>query len=223
MKDAELFQKIHEIIASGWSRMPDEHQGTGAPGLYLEQLVGLSVSSSDTPDAGRWELKYCSGSALLTLLHKTPQPRGSVRYLIEKFGWKGQNGRPSFRHTIKGKSDRGFKIVPDGESVLVAHPEHTGPVPHWSSDVLINHFGGKLRRLLVVRGERKKRQVRYLSVTAYQEFLFSGFLDALASGLIAVDFDAYLKESGAVRDHGTKFRVSPNDIGKLYKEQYHIH
>ena len=44
----------------------------------------------------------------------------------------------------------------------------------------------------------------------------------LDRGLVRVDFDAYIKESGAVRDHGVKFRVEPQNIGRLYDKRERI-
>lgn len=223
MNDKVLFEQIREITKSGWFDL--ETGGTGAPGNLLEELLDLKTSNLDTPDAGRWEIKFCSGKALLTLFHKTPWPRdrgrGAMRYMIKRFGWKGQNGRPSFRHTIAGKSDRGFEIAVDEKAVWVHHDEHTvheAMVPHWPKNSLLNAVGGKLRRLIVVQGKTKGRQVEYVTATAYKEFLLTEFMTALESGLILVDFDAYLQASGAVRDHGTKFRVKPENVHKLYQD-----
>ena len=195
--------------------------GTGAPGNLLEDLLGLKTSNTDTPDAGgKWEIKFCGGNSLLTLFHKTPRPRGmkqsALRYMINQFGWEGSNGRPSFRHTIRGKSDRGFEIVVDSGSVWVQHPRHKGIVPHWTEDDLLNAVGGKLRRLIAVHGEKRGRKVRYSKAFAYTELRISEFMRAVSSGTVIVDFDAYIKENGAVRDHGTKFRVKSEDLHRLY-------
>ena len=227
MNDKELFAKVRDIISSGWYDL--EIGGTGAPGNLLEDLLDLKTSNLDTPDAGRWEIKFCSGSSLLTLFHKTPRPRprdrqkSAMRYMIDQFGREGSNGRPSFRHTIEGRSTQGFYIEVDSNAVWVRHPEHTATtVPHWTQDDLLNAAGGKLRRLIVVMGKKKDRQVCYTSAMAYQEFRLSEFMSSLGSGLILVDFDAYLKENGAVRDHGTKFRVRPDNLSRLYQSSSQI-
>ena len=41
-------------------------------------------------------------------------------------------------------------------------------------------------------------------------------MQSIEKGLVIVDFDTYIKESGAVREHGIKFRVKPDEIGRLY-------
>lgn len=217
MNDKELFTALRELINEKWHTLPDYPRGTGAPGNYLESMLGLETSNSDTPDTGRWELKYCSGNALLTLFHKTPHPKGCIRDMIQQFGWEGKNGHLSFRHTILGQSERGFKVVHDDNFVRVRHNSGTGPAPYWTKDDLLGHAGGKLRRLLVVDGEQRQGQVRFKGATAYKDISLTRFMDALTTGLIAVDFDARMKGSGAVRDHGTKFRISIKNLPNIYK------
>ena len=73
-------------------------------------------------------------------------------YIINKYGWTGSNGCPSFRHTIEGSSDRGFNVVYDAGSIWVRHEEAMNIIPHWTTDDLLNAAGRKLNRLILVRG-----------------------------------------------------------------------
>ena len=214
-----LFDKVRELCASGWHDLPDT--GTGAPGDHLENMLGLKTSNHDGPDAGLWELKFSRGSALITLFHKTPRPRGSMKFIINKFGWPGsRNRRQSFRHTLEGEreTDRGFRVVYDAGAVWVRHKDAMTIAPHWTEDDLLNAAGGKLRRLVLVEGSVRRRpyQVRYDRAAAYEQFKLSRFMEAISTGLVRVDFDAYIQESGAVRDHGVKFRVKPENLRRLY-------
>lgn len=60
--ESVLKQREHEIpLGMGF-------EGTGAPGLYLEHLLGLKTSNQDIPDAKAWEIKYSSGNSLVTLI-----------------------------------------------------------------------------------------------------------------------------------------------------------
>lgn len=215
-----LFSQVRELCRGGWRDIPSEFGGTGAPGLYLENLLGFDGSNVDIPDAGTFELKFSRGTSLITLFHKTPKPRGSVKHIIEEHGSKGKNGFPSFRHTIAGKSDRGFTIVHEAGSIWVRHDEETDIVPHWTDDELLNAAGRKLSRLILVTGSVRNnpRQVKFERAFAYESIKLSGLIQSIVSGLVVVDFDAYIKKSGAVRDHGTKFRIKHADIGCLYNE-----
>ena len=213
----QLFGDIVSLCDSGWHDLPDT--GSGAPGDYLEHILGLETTNHDGPDAGLWELKFSRGTSLLTLFHKTPKPTGCMKYIINRFGWVGNNGKQSFRHTIASESDRGFKIAYDAGSIWVRHEDNMTIHPHWTEDDLLSAAGSKLRRLVLVTGEVKAGLVRYKAATAFQQFKLSKFMDAIERGLVHVDFDAYIKDSGAVRDHGTKFRIKTEDLGKLYEKR----
>ena len=211
-----LFQKVREICSSGWHDLPAT--GTGAPGDFLERFVGLNTSNHDGPDAGLWELKFSRGSSLLTLFHKTPRPKGSIEKIIKQFGWTGSNGLRSFRHTIEGgKSSRDFSAVYEEGAIWIRHAALTETIPHWTENDLLNAAGGKLRRLILVEGVVSKGRVKYEYAKAFQEFKLSSLMEAISGGLVLVDFDAYIKGNGTVRDHGTKFRVRPDNLKHLYE------
>ena len=65
-----------------------------------------------------------------------------------------------------------------------------GPVPYWSHEELIGAAGAKLRRLVMVKGERTNSRVRFLRTDAYETFSLIGFIGEVLRGEIAIDFDA---------------------------------
>jgi hypothetical protein len=131
--------------------------GTGASGRFLEDLLGLRSGSIETPDAVGWELKwYTDRTHLITLFHKeADDPPAIMRYMARKYGWEDSKGRMSFRHTIKGKSPL-FKVEDSNGQIVVRPLKGNGPVPYWSYDELIAAAGAKLRRLLLVKGHKRK-------------------------------------------------------------------
>lgn len=216
----ELFAKLRDIIDAGWQVMPDSARsaGHGGPGNFLEDLIGLHAGNQDIADSAGWELKYYTPkTALVTLFHKDPQPNTALRYLVKRFGWKDKEGRLSFRHTIKGRTDR-FKIVDDGGNIIVRPLKGNGVVPTWTHDTLLNAAAGKLRRLLLVRGERKGQLVRFHFADCYETLHLTLFMGELVSGTVAIDFDVRESKPGSdvMRNHGTKFRVAPDHICRLY-------
>lgn len=88
----------------------------------------------------------------------------------------------------------------------------------------LNIAGGKLRRLLLVEGERDGQQVKFNRVDCYENLHITRLIDELVQGKIAIDFDAREARPGSktLRNHGTKFRVSPEDIGSLYITKTHL-
>ncbi len=226
-KSANLvFKKIKEILDMGWIIIPGLHQGSGAPGNFLETLLSIDENNYDSPDLRDWELKFHGGTALITLFHKTPEPRGIMYDIVERFGWQDGNGHISFRHTIQGASEKGFFVVNENDKLYVKNSLDNSVTPFWAHNALFSVLGAKLRRLILVEGkyQKEQRMVIYENATAFWDIDIIGFCQAVTSGVIRVDFD--VRTTGgrgtSLRDHGTKFRVHINDIGKIYQNQVKI-
>lgn len=218
---SELFERVRGVIAHGWYEIPEDsgYGGTGGPGKFLEDLLGITSGAADIPDAVGWELKWYSDKTnLLTLFHKEADgPEAIMRYMVRKYGWKDSQGRLSFRHTIKGRSDR-FRVEDSGGQIVVRPLKGNGPIPYWSHEELIAAAGSKLRRLLMVKGERKGQEVRFRQADAFETFHLVDFIMEVLRGEIVIDFDCREAKPGSngLRNHGTKFRIAPNSVCRLY-------
>lgn len=220
----ELFTRMLKILHHGAYQMPAKYKGTGAPGTYLEDLLGLATGNKDIPDSVGWEVKYYTTKTnLITLFHKEPQPKDAVRYMVSKWGWKDSKGRMSFRHTIAGKSDR-FKVDTDGDQILIHRIGGDGVVPHWTHDDILSAAGAKLRRVLLVLGSRKEQAVTYTRVDCFEDLQLVAFIWEVCRGTVKIDFDAREMTPGSkgLRNHGTKFRVSPGDVCRLYAKKQRL-
>jgi hypothetical protein len=220
---------IKNILKMGWIDIPPEKEfnGNAAPGDYLEHLLGGAKNNRDSPDLNDWEVKFHGGNALLTLFHKEPQPRGIMKFMVHEHGWPDEQLRTSFRHTLGGKSNRGFYVVNEPDRITVRHNAKDNPAPYWKHDTLLNCLGAKLRRLIVVDGEiqtNPTKRVIYRTATAYWEFKQTGFFQALVDGKVYIDFDARTKDqhNSTLRNHGTKFRIKLDDIPSIYEHSKKI-
>ena len=148
----------------------------------------------------------------------------------------------SFRQTIHGASpsDRGFlvqidrseqKIVIsfDASKVAVKHAawlqsvgERVGlgelnPQPYWGFSDLAHKAGTKLLNCFYVQAEVKsngeQEYYQYVKAMMLEGFSFGGFLKALETAVILVDFDA---RTG--HNHGTKFRLRQTFLPTLYQK-----
>ena len=219
--DQVLFARLRGAINRGWIPIPDHYgyRGTGAPGDILEELLGLDGRNLDIPDGGKWELKYHSGKALMTLFHLEAKPKGHMRHIVQEFGWLDGKGRKSFRHTIRGRSERGFYVVNESGRITVRNNSVSDMVwPYWTHDALTNAFVSKLRRLISVKGQKKNGKVRYMRASLYREPSAAHFIEAVARGIVAIDFDARTTNGRGLRNHGTKFRIDAGDLSKLYAQ-----
>lgn len=217
----ELFARLRTVIAHGWYDLPSKYGGTGGPGTFLEDLLGLRAGNKDVPDSTGWELKYfTSKTNLITLFHKEAEPADIMRYMVRKHGWKDDKGRMSFRHTIPGKSDR-FKVEDDNGTIIVRPLKRNGPVPYWTHDELLNIAGAKLRRLLLVKGIRNGRQVRFDRADCFENLHVSLLIYEIVRGTICIDFDAREMKPGSpgLRNHGTKFRLQPDNVCRIYMKK----
>ncbi len=171
LSDNEMFARVRKILSSGWHNLSDySYGGTGAPGNILEELLGVNGQNFDMPDAGKWEIKFHSGSALLTLFHLEAQPKQHMHHMVREFGWQDAKDRISFRHTIRGRSDRGFYVANEADRITVRNDGVSDMTwPYWTHDDLINAFISKFRRLIVVKGIRKNGMVRYDTAYIYRE------------------------------------------------------
>jgi len=221
VKDRELYDRLRSVLERGWVRLPDYpgFRGTGGPGLVLEDMLGLKNANSDTPDAGKWEIKFHSRNALLTMFHLEAQPKDHMHIMVRTFGWLDNKGRTSFRHTIRGRSSRGFYVANESNRITVRHPDEADVIwPYWSHDDLVNAFAQKMRRLIVVKGRKRKQpdEVCYERADLYWDPRTLLLPNLIEQGVIAIDFDARTNNGRGLRNHGTKFRISMDDIGKLY-------
>jgi hypothetical protein len=148
----------------------------------------------------------------------------------------------SFRQTINGvaPTDRGFFVRVDRHERMVVvsfdaakvSERHAAwlkgvdqkvglgelsPQPYWGFDDLEHKAGSKLHNCFYVQAETKSAAgIEYFwfnKVIMLQKFSFSGFLNAIESGHVLIDFDA---RSG--HNHGTKFRLRQNFLPMLYKD-----
>jgi hypothetical protein len=215
------FPIIREILSMGWVDIPDQFQGSGAPGNTLEYLLNVEQNNLDSPDLLDWEIKFHGGNSLLTLFHKDPQPRGIMNDVVNEFGWENNKNQISFRHTIKGQSERGFKIVNRENRIVVTNSIKPEIEPYWDHNIIVGAIAAKLRRLILVHGTVNKldRKVIYENAVSYWDLDLMGICQAIEQGTIYIDFDARTKQGkgSALRNHGTKFRVHINDIGTLYE------
>lgn len=128
----ELIETIREVSLRGWHRSVKETIDTrndGAVGNTLETLLGLEENNLPIPNIREWELKgqRLHTSALVTLKHIEPSPRGSkivATLLLPCYGWPHKEagrkypvGERSFRSTTSAASytNRGFRLFLDRE------------------------------------------------------------------------------------------------------------
>lgn len=161
----------------------------------------------------------------------------------EKAGTKYPENEMSFRQTINAvsRTDRGFgiQIDYDERKILVSfdyryvdvekHKEwlesvkervglgELNPQPYWGFDDLYHKAATKLLNCFYIKADVKKIDGKeyyyYREIYMLETFDFDKFIDAIANGLILIDFDA---RTG--HNHGTKFRMRQDRLPELYRK-----
>ena len=224
MTDEELFRRLREAFALGWIGIPDEPGwlGTDAPAKLLLRRLGFPARRRrELPNAGEWHVQFRRGgrSALLTLFGSMGEPGGYLEPLLRRFGRPRADGGVSFIHTIRGESDKGFRVLNERGLIALRNPAAADlALPQWTHCGLEASFARKRRRLVVVRGEvrRPPREVRYRGADAFLEPRLGAFADAVADGRVAIEFNVKTRRDGSLRDHGVRFRVPVGNLPDLY-------
>ena len=223
MTDDELFERLRREIASGWIAIPDEKgwRGSDAPGKLLRCRIGFAGGSPDRPNAGTWHMRFFGGGGpggLVTLFGSMGEPEGYLEPLLLHFG-RVRGDRVSFIHTIRGESDKGFRVVNEGARVSLRNERAPYlALPSWTHDGLKRSFARKYGRLIVVEGQVRKapREVNYERADIYFEPRTDEVPAMVADGRIAVEFNVKTAGMDRLRDHGPRFRVRFGDLPALY-------
>lgn len=223
---------LKNISTTGWVANY-RTTSSGNVGNVLEDLLGIEENNLQLPDAGEYEIKAqkvrLQPSSLLTLFHSEPEPRSLkvVPFLLETFGWEGNNSHRSFRQTISAKapSDRGFYLdVVDGgvrfcwdenkvssrhEKWLSQIADFTFPDIRWKFDDLKVKLEKKLKNCFYVVAASKQigeiEHFKYADIVILEGFSMGKFIDQLKDGNVYVDFNARVGHN-----HGTAFRTRQN-------------
>lgn len=81
--------------------------------------------------------------------------------------------------------------------------------------------GGKLRRMIIVGGHRDGGKVKFGRAGCFENLDLEDFIYEVIRGTVCIDFDVRETSPGShgLRHHGTKFRVSPKDVCRLYTKE----
>jgi len=229
----EIQKRLEALKEKGF--VPSRRRGPTGIGHALEQELQLDETNIAIPDiGGRVELKANrrDASSLITLftfnrgIWKIPQ-----KEVIEKYGYIDENGRKALYNTIYvGKENsQGLTLAIDKENnqVKLTHKASGEMVAVWSIYTIVGKFISKLERTIFVFAQSRKDE------EGKEEFYFDEayllehpspdkFMEAFSKSIIAIDIRMYIKDSGAVRNHGTGIRIFEKDILHLYGKRIEL-
>lgn len=231
---------MQRITKRGWIRT--HRKGPTGIGKTIEDLLGIEENNVAGPDGEQLELKSGRKSAttagsMLTLFTKSPDSRGANAILLERLGYRTRPNSPSneLHTTVNAVSHNTLRGRPGLKAVVRnSRVEIVGPAPreesycYWSREVLQQTFERKLPRLLYVkadwRGRGASEEFWFNEAQLLQDFRFENFLDQLRQGKILIDirigqWPPGHPQAGQPHDHGTGFRVFPDNLSLCFSKR----
>ena len=221
------FQKVQSL---GWIKT--HRSGPTGIGKTLEDLLGIPENNSGEPDFGVYELKSArlNSSSMLTLFTLAPQPQKANSDLLQKYGYE-RDGKRVLRTTLSATrfasipSGKNLKITIDGDMIYFESLNGREPI-FYKTDTLLEALRRKYAgELVYAYAERKgsKENEHFKFHSAYTAKMdYSSFLNLLNDGIVKVDIRLGLYPNGKTHDHGTAFRIRPNDQESLLKNKQRV-
>ena len=225
----ELESKLLKIKNLGF--VESLRKGSTGIGFTFETLFGVKENNIPIPDiGGRVEIKTIrkDSESLITLFTFN---RGvwniRQKHLVKKYGYIDKKGRIALKNTLfynKPIAQGLFLQINRRKNIINLVDAITKQtVATWDIYVIVGKFMTKMSRLLIVMADRKKEHGK--EYFHYNEaYLLTDpsprkFISAIKKSLIGIDIRMHLKESGAVRNRGTAFRIKEKDLIKHYENQ----
>ena len=233
MDITELKEKLSDINRMGY--VVSLRKGNTGIGYTLETLLGVAENNLRSPDLGNIELKETllgvaennlrysdlgnielksrriKSTSLLTMftfnysIWKIEQEA-----LIQQYGYY-KDGRWALYTTVKNKpNNRGFYVKIEQDSVRLYHEDGLCAI-EWELERLINDLKNKFLNVLLVEAESRKsggqEEFWYKEAYLLTGIIVEKFLECIKNGTIAIDLRMHINKNGAVRNHGTGFRL----------------
>lgn len=224
----------------GWVK--SNFKGCGAAGETFEQLLGKPVENSENPDFLGIEIKThkYNGKFPITLFRAKPVGKSDyqTKYLVEHFGSddkkfpnrKNLGGIVTTRKKTKFSDNSYFQLSVDEKNKLIkllVYDKNDSLIydeAYWTFETLKNKLKRKLSILCYIESERKYEHsqvfFKYNAIDFFYLKDFNNFIRLVKNGIITINFCVYVyskgKRLGEIHDHGTSFRIYPNNISKLF-------
>ena len=224
----ELIRRLKKVKELGYVKT--HRAGNTGIGKTLEDLLGIKENNIPSPNALKTELKSArkSGSSMLTLFTKSPSPPRANSVLLQKYGYELLEGnkRKILHTTVNAvrfnnlRGSLGFKINTEEDKICLVNPQNE-ILGYWGKDILRASFERKLPEILYVKAETKDfgadEMFWFNEAWLLKGFNFDSFITLLKKGIILVDVRIGQYPDGRTHDHGTGFRVHPNQLDLCFQ------
>ena len=222
----KLKKQLEKIKAMGFVKTHRAHD-TGI-GKTLEDLLEIKENNLRLPDVGDVELKAkrIDSGSMLTVVTKSPEPKGINKALFEKYKYLDKEGKYNLHSTVYGsrKNPQSFKVVFEGEKLVLKNKSKI--VAYWPISIFDNVLKAKSDKILLAfaetKGDRKTKNEKFHFTEAYllSSLNINKFRSVVESDKLKIDIRIGVyrsgKNKGKYHDHGTGFRINKRDFLHLF-------
>ena len=225
----KLKSKLNEISGRGFIKS-HRLNNTGI-GKTLEDEMDIEENNLPEGDFKIGELpvelktQRKTASSRVTLSTKEPTWILNKKEVINKTGYKDVKERIGLKITLNTLkfNNKGYKLEISDNKIFIVH-ERLGKVCFFEIDKLMEIIKKKIGdNLLFVLAEVKKEKdiefFHYSEAILFSNFYEEKFKELINSGQIIWEFRLHLKPSGAIRDHGSGFRINRKYLSNLYENK----
>lgn len=230
--DFNTFEELQKVLVKISKRgFIQSHRldNTGI-GKTLEDEMGITENNHPTGDfrvgndLAELKAQRKHATSPVTLYTKEPEWILNKLETIHKTGYPDKKGRHGLKVTLKvtKPNNKGFSLTSNEAEVCIIHKD-LGRTCFFDTKSIIKIIKAKMDHLLVVLAETKKvnqiEHFHYTDAIYFKGFKEEVFKKLLNEGAIVWEFRLHLKESGAIRDHGSGFRTNRKNIPLFFTQQ----
>ncbi len=227
MRLPELRSLLRKLEGKGY--IPSTRAGPTGIGHTLERQLGITENNLPIPDLGGvFEVKATRAHTnnLITLF---TLDRGAWQFtakeIVEDWGYIDENGRPSLFTTVSALAENSLGLqlsVPEGDSYLsLRYVPDDDLLGSWDMEQIVETFESKLGNMLFVHADSQHDAGREMFHFNRAHLLTrpdtTTFEESFTKGVVTIDIRMYIRPNGTVRNHGTGFRISEQDLPKLFR------
>lgn len=219
----DIIKILKEYKEKGY--IPTHRRCPTGIGKTLEDILGIEENNINISNTTFAEIKSArkGTKSMLTLFTKAPNPDRANSKLLNQYGYISARSKgkkvlhtttwATGYNTIKGQV--GFKVLvlPNKVSLISSTAEELG---YWDELTLRGSFEKKLHHVLYIRADRigkgKTEQFWFNEVWMLSGFNYNGFKTAINDGIICIDVRIGQYPSEKPHDHGTGFRIFPDNL-----------
>jgi hypothetical protein len=211
--------------------------GSTGVGYTFESILGIEENNDEWADYKGIEIKTfrskdlkMTGAEKTNLFLKEPTWIDGLKTMaqrVKNYGYVDKDGRHALYSSVKIQTNsHGLKFELIKPKEMVEIQRISIPIAFYSFASLQKRLDEKLREAVFIaassRGSDRNEEFHYRTLTYCVNPSVPAFNSLVSSGDIILELRMHIGPSGAVRNHGSAFRVIKNKLPNLFSQITHL-